>query len=241
MNDMSYSLLVSTTTYSGSTIKDILLDDLFICVAWGRPGELISQLDPGTNAWSIGISDEGELLNPVGDIAILKAIFMLQGRLQVSQNAGIKCRKEIASRLQDAITAAGIEASSFFSSIEEDEWDDIVTWRADFDLINGSEDSVSFDSSELFTAIYDDDSGELRTVPVRNGNSRLAAVTLYLDADLLEKTLICYVADGTPVTKGNPDLDDGLYIGPRSYIVLEIEADGGFENFRLDQNGFEDL
>ena len=129
---MSYSLLVSTTTYSGSTIKDILLDDLFIYVAWGRPGELISQLDPGTNAWSIGISDEGELLNPVGDIAILKAIFKLHGRLQVSQNAGIKCRTEIAYRWQDVITAAGIEASSFLSDIEKDAWDDIVIGKTEF-------------------------------------------------------------------------------------------------------------
>jgi hypothetical protein len=240
---VTYSLLVSRSKFLGSSLKSISLGDVFIYVAWGSPGTLIAQLEPGIKAWSIGISDEGELLNPVGDIDALKPIFMGQGLIQVSQNAGIKCKKGVVNRVKDAIAASGIEERLFFSSVEEDEWDDIFTWRADFDLINQNEDDLTFDSSELYTSIFDEDSGELRTVAVENGNSRLASVVLRLGPDLLAKSMICYVADGSPVTKGNDGIDTGLYIGPRNYIIIEAEAEDGEEyaHFRLDCNGVEDL
>jgi hypothetical protein len=55
--------------------------------------------------------------------------------------------------------------------------------------------------------------------------------------------MICYVADGSPVTKGNDGIDTGLYIGPRNYMIIEAEAEDGEEyaHFRLDCNGVEDL
>jgi len=236
-----YSLLVSESKYSGSSLKSLSLGDVFIDVAWGSPSALVSQLEPGTKAWSIGISDQGELLNPVGDVTALKSIFMSEGLLQVSQNAGIKCRKGMVGQVKEAIVASGIDESLFFSSVEEDEWDDVFTWRADFDLIHASEDGVSFDNSELYTSIFDESSCELHTVAVENGNSRLASVVLNLDPDLLAEAMICYVADGTPVIKGNNELDSGLYIGPRNYILLEAETGDGFVHFRLDSNGLEDL
>ena len=237
---MTYSLLVSESKFSGSTLKSFSLGNVFIYSAWASPSELVSQLEPGTKAWSIGISDEGELLNPVGDIDVLKPITQ-EGRIQVCQNAGIKCRKELVGRLRDVIAASGIEESLFFSSVEEDAWDDVFTWRADFDLIHVSEGQVSFCSSELWTSIFDESSGEMRTVAVQNGNSRLASIACQLEPELLAEVMICYIADGTPVTKGNNELDSGLYIGPRNYIVIELEADGGYEHFRLDRDGGEDL
>lgn len=238
---VTYSLLVSESAFSGSALKEVLLDKLFIYVAWGEPGKIYSQLSPGTKAWAIGISDDGMLLNPVGEVDALGPLFMNQGRVQVSQNAGIKCVKDISHEVRKAIAASGIEESSFFSSVEEDEFAGILTLRADFDLINSGEGGVSFNTSNLYTYIYDDESGELSTVCVGDGNSRLASVAFQLDADLLRKSMICYVADGTPVTKGDSNLDDGLYIGPRNYIVLEAEAGSDYVHFRVDQDGFEDL
>jgi len=238
---VAYSLLVSESAFSGSALKEVLLEKLFIYVAWGEPGEIYSQLTPGTKAWAIGISDDGMLLNFAGEVDTLGPIFTSQGRVQVCQNAGIKCLKDISHEVRKAIAASGIEESSFFSSVEEDEFTGILTLRADFDLINSGESGVSFNTSNLYTAIYDDESGELSTVCVGDGNSRLASVAFQLDADLLRKAMICYIADGTPVSKGESNLDDGLYIGPRNYIVLEIEAGGDYVHFRLDQDGFEDL
>jgi hypothetical protein len=238
---VTYSLLVSESAFSGSALKEVLLDKLFIYVAWGEPGEIYSQLTSGTKAWAIGISDDGILLNPAGEVDALMSIFINQGRVQVSQNAGIKCFKGISLEVRRVIAASGIEESSFFSSVEEDEFTGILTLRADFDLIISDEGGVSFNTSNLYTSIFDDETGELSAVCVGDGNSRLASVAFQLDADLLRKSMICYVADGTPVTKGDSSLDDGLYIGPRNYIVLEIEAGGDYVHFRLDQDGFEDL
>ena len=116
---MTYSLLVSESKFSGSSLKSLSLGDVFIDVASGSPGALVSRLEPGTKAWSIGISDQGELLNPVGDVNALKSIFMHEGLLQVSQNAGIKCRKGMVGRVKEAIVASGIDESSFFHALRK--------------------------------------------------------------------------------------------------------------------------
>ncbi len=238
---MAYSILVSKTKFGGSALKQVLLDELFIYVAWGSPEEIFSTLAPSTEAWSAGISDDGRLLNSVGNVDVLASIFSKDGRLQVCQNAGIKCKKEFSSKVRNAIAEAGIIESAFFSSIEDDDYENVLTLRADFDLIRVEADGLSYDSTSLQTTIYDEQSGDLNVVSVGDGNSKLANVAIRLDADTLDSAMICYIADGSPVAKGNKEMDDGLYIGPRNYIIFEAEAGGDYVNFRVDQDGVEDL